>query len=41
MSGREISDIYLIHPGNESSSDDEGEEQKPENGKLNIVPYDL
>ncbi|XP_026328569.1 GPN-loop GTPase 1 [Hyposmocoma kahamanoa] len=30
MGGREISDMYLKHPGNESSSDDEGTEQEPE-----------
>ncbi|XP_072940209.1 GPN-loop GTPase 1 [Epargyreus clarus] len=31
MGGREISDVYLKHPGNESSSDDEGTEtEKPE-----------
>lgn len=33
--GREISDMYLKHPGNESSSDDEGTEtQVPEQGKF-------
>lgn len=31
--GRELSDIYLRHPANESSSDSEGEEAQPE-GKL-------
>ncbi|CAF4755374.1 unnamed protein product [Pieris macdunnoughi] len=30
MGGREISDMYLKHPGNESSSDEEGEEHKPD-----------
>ncbi|CAH4007907.1 unnamed protein product [Pieris brassicae] len=30
MGGREISDMYLKHPGNESSSDEEGEERKPD-----------
>ncbi|CAH0727970.1 unnamed protein product, partial [Brenthis ino] len=30
MSGREISDMYLKHPGDESSSDDEGVENQPE-----------
>lgn len=29
MCGREISDMYLKHPGNESSSDEEGTEQEP------------
>lgn len=29
-SGRELSDIYLRHPANESSSDSEGEEASPE-----------
>uniref|UniRef100_A0A1B0DQV1 GPN-loop GTPase n=1 Tax=Phlebotomus papatasi TaxID=29031 RepID=A0A1B0DQV1_PHLPP len=28
-SGRELSDIYLKHPGNEDSEDDEGTEEKP------------
>ncbi|XP_037874784.1 GPN-loop GTPase 1 [Bombyx mori] len=28
--GRELSDMYLKHPGNESSSDDEGTENEPE-----------
>lgn len=28
--GRELSDIYLRHPGNESSSDSEGEEAEPD-----------
>ena len=28
-SGREISDIYLKHPGNESSEDEEGTENQP------------
>ncbi|XP_063621021.1 GPN-loop GTPase 1 [Cydia splendana] len=28
--GREMSDVYLSHPGDESSSDDEGTEQQPE-----------
>lgn len=27
--GRELTDIYLKHPGNESSDDDEGEEEDP------------
>lgn len=27
--GRELSDIYLRHPANESSSDSEGEEASP------------
>lgn len=27
-SGREISDIYLRHPGNESSEDEDGTEEK-------------
>lgn len=27
--GRELTDIYLKHPGNESSDDDEGEEDDP------------
>lgn len=31
--GREISDVYLRHPANESSSDSEGEEA-PFNGKI-------
>lgn len=30
--GREISDMYLKHPGNESSSDEEGTEQTTEIG---------
>lgn len=30
--GREISDMYLKHPGNESSSDEEGTEQTAEIG---------
>ena len=30
--GREMRDMYLKHPGNESSSDDEGTEQTPEVG---------
>ena len=33
MGGREISDMYLKHPGNESSSDDEGVETHVEIGK--------
>lgn len=33
MGGREISDMYLKHPGNESSSDDEGVETQVEIGK--------
>lgn len=27
--GRELSDVYLRHPGNESSTDSEGEEANP------------
>lgn len=27
--GRELTDIYLKHPGNESSDDDEGSEDEP------------
>lgn len=27
--GRELSDVYLRHPGNESSTDSEGEEINP------------
>lgn len=30
--GREISDMYLKHPANESSSDEEGTENEPEIG---------
>lgn len=33
---REISDIYLRHPANESSSDDEGEEL-PAYGSVNYI----
>lgn len=33
MGGREISDMYLKHPGNESSSDEEGTERQPEVGE--------
>lgn len=36
MRGREISDIYLKHPGNESSSDEEGTEQEPEVGEYKL-----
>lgn len=28
-SGRELSDIYLKHPGNESSEDEDGTEEQP------------
>ncbi|CAH1644107.1 unnamed protein product [Spodoptera littoralis] len=36
--GREISDMYLKHPANESSSDEEGTENEPE---LNDSPADV
>lgn len=38
--GREIADIYLKHPANESSDDSEGEEEvipKEEEGKLDVT----
>lgn len=35
--GREISDMYLKHPGNDSSSDEEGTEAAPaEEGRLYV-----
>lgn len=33
---RELTDIYLRHPANESSSDDEGEEMPPGGNKFII-----
>lgn len=40
VAGREIADMYLKHPGNESSSDDEGTEQERDvQGMSNILRY--
>lgn len=37
--GRELSEIYLRHPANESSTDSEGEEAEPQNDEVEAETF--